>query len=87
MWIVLAVTQSFHFCTLEEYYIGGLFLGPFNGVTDGSAALILIFFATGIAGTDFWAITANLPLLGKMRISQIIAFALLLSQFVACALK
>ena len=64
MWIVLAVTQSFHFCTLEEYYIGGLFLGPFNGVTDGSAALILVFIATGIAGTDFWATTANLPLLG-----------------------
>jgi hypothetical protein len=54
MWVLLGVAQSFHFSTLEEYYIGGLFLGPFNGVTDGSALIISIFMATGIAGNDIW---------------------------------
>lgn len=38
-----AVNQSFHFCTLEEYYIGGLFLGIGNGVTDASVPLIGLF--------------------------------------------
>lgn len=54
LWSLLSVTQSFYFSTLEEYYIGGLFLGPFNGVTDGSAALISIFFFTGVFGNDIW---------------------------------
>jgi ethanolaminephosphotransferase len=54
LWVLLSITQSFHFCTLEEYYIGGLYLGPLNGVTDGSAAVIAVFAATGIAGNEFW---------------------------------
>jgi hypothetical protein len=87
LWIMLAVTQSFHFCTLEEYYIGGLFLGPFNGVTDGSAGIIGIFIATGITGNAFWATQATLPLVGALRVSQIVAMTVLVSQFVACALK
>lgn len=77
--ILLGVTQSFHFCTLEEYYIGGLFLGPFNGVTDGSAAVIAIFLATGIAGNGFWANQTSLPLVGTLTISQVIVMALVAS--------
>ena len=45
---------SFHFCTLEEYYTGGLFLGPFNGVTDGSVGVILLFLLMSLAGNEFW---------------------------------
>jgi len=44
MMAVGAVGQSFYFCTLEEYYIGGLYLGVGNGVTDGSILLISLFF-------------------------------------------
>ena len=45
--------SSFHFSTLEEYYTGGLFLGPGNGVTDGSAIVIFIFTIMGIVGNDW----------------------------------
>ena len=51
---VAAPCASFHFSTLEEYYTGGLFLGPFNGVTDGSAAVYMTFIFMTIAGNDFW---------------------------------
>lgn len=49
---LVAVTQAFHFATLEEYYSGGLYLGVGNGVTDGSVGLIAIFLYCGIAGTE-----------------------------------
>ena len=51
---VAAPCASFHFSTLEEYYTGGLFLGPFNGVTNGSAAVYLIFLIMTCVGNDFW---------------------------------
>lgn len=79
LWVLLAITQSFHFCTLEEYYIGGLFLGPLNGVTDGSALIIAIFLATGIAGNEFWTTQASLPVFGQLTVSQIVVIALLAS--------
>lgn len=44
--------MSFYFSTLEEYYIGGLFLGVGNGVTDGSVALIFLFLFSGYYGND-----------------------------------
>ena len=37
---------------MEEYYIGGLFLGIGNGVTDASVALIGLFIFTGYFGND-----------------------------------
>lgn len=51
---VLAPCASFHFSTLEEYYTGGLFLGPFNGVTDGSLAVILCFLFMSVFGDNYW---------------------------------
>ena len=45
---------SFHFCTLEEYYTGGLFLGPMNGVTDGSVGIIILFLIMGFTGNNIW---------------------------------
>lgn len=44
---------SFHFSTLEEYYTGGLFLGPGNGVSDGSATVIAGFIVMGIYGNEW----------------------------------
>jgi len=74
MWILLGVAQSFHFSTLEEYYIGGLFLGPFNGVTDGSALIISIFLLSGITGNDIWLTQVTLPGMQPMRASYILAW-------------
>ena len=47
---LVAITQSFHFSTLEEYYVGGLFLGVGNGVTDGSGLLIGLIAFSGAVG-------------------------------------
>jgi len=51
---LVAITQSFHFSTLEEYYVGGLFLGVGNGVTDGSGLLIGLIAFSGAVGQEFW---------------------------------
>jgi len=51
---LVAITQSFHFSTLEEYYVGGLFLGVGNGVTDGSVILIGLISFSGAMGQSFW---------------------------------
>jgi len=76
MWTLLGITQSFHFATLEEYYIGGLFLGPFNGVTDGSALIISIFMLSGIVGNDIWLTQVTLPGMLPIRASQIVAWSI-----------
>lgn len=87
MWMLLASTQSFYFCTLEEYYIGGLYLGNFNGVTDGSALLIGIFFATGIFGNEMWLTPIDVPNYGPIALSQLFVYVILISQFLAVANK
>mmetsp|Transcript_777 Transcript_777/g.1387 ORF Transcript_777/g.1387 Transcript_777/m.1387 type:complete len:119 (+) Transcript_777:340-696(+) len=43
---------SFHFSTLEEYYTGGLFLGPLNGISDGSLGIYLLFLSLGFGGNE-----------------------------------
>ena len=51
------VAQSgFHFSTLEEFYTGGLFLGPGNGITDGSVPVLVVFILTGCIGNS-WFLT------------------------------
>ena len=50
----LAVCQAFYFSILEEYYTGGLFLGIFNGVTDGSVVVIGVYIFGGIFGTGIF---------------------------------
>jgi hypothetical protein len=52
--VIFLACASFHFCTLEEYYTGGLFLGDINGITEGSFLIFGIFIAMGIKGNDFW---------------------------------
>ena len=52
----LLTCASFHFSTLEEYYTGGLFLGPLNGISDGSAGVIGLFCVMGVFGNEFWIV-------------------------------
>jgi len=69
MWIYLALTtpqMPFYFTTLEEYYTGGLFLGPCNGVTDGSIVLIAVFLFTAVVGNSWWTSTF---MLGNLELS------------------
>lgn len=56
-----SVAASFHFCTLEEYYVGGLYLGLGNGVTDGSVILVAIFIMQGITSQGFFSNTIDIP--------------------------
>ena len=72
---------SFHFSTLEEYYTGGLFLGPGNGVSDGSAAVISIFIYMGMYGNE-WTQTA-LPFIAKdFKISDACVWFVIISNIV-----
>ena len=46
----LYVTGScfvFYMSTLEEYYVGGMFLGPFNGVSEGFPLFFIIVNTIG----------------------------------------
>jgi len=50
----IGIYTAFHFSTLEEYYVGTLYLPIFNGVSDGSFAIIAGGFITGILGNSVW---------------------------------
>jgi len=47
--------MCFHLATLEEYYLGTLKLPIFNGVSDGSLAIISMLIVTGCVGNTWWA--------------------------------
>lgn len=51
---VSLVCFGFYVSTLEHFYTGSHYIGPGNLVSDGSVALILLFFAMGIWGNDWW---------------------------------
>jgi hypothetical protein len=56
IWTLIFVNLSalnFHVSTLEEYYTGGLFLGKFNAISDGSVPLIALYIYLGIAGNEW----------------------------------
>lgn len=42
----------FHFATLEEYYVGGLFLPCFNAISDGSALYFVTMAVPAIFGNE-----------------------------------
>jgi ethanolaminephosphotransferase len=42
--------MGFYYATLEQYYIGGLFLPIFNGVSDGSVLIIVVETISGFTG-------------------------------------
>lgn len=52
--LLLVAYQSFHFLTLENYYIGELVLGRINGVSEGSFTAILIWLFSAKVGNEFW---------------------------------
>lgn len=54
----VAIYSSFHFATLNEYYCGTLYLPIFNGVSDGSAVIIIILIVTGFIGPELWTTEA-----------------------------
>jgi hypothetical protein len=49
---VIGVTSTFYYTMIEEYYTGGLFLGPFNGVSDGSVVLYTFFIIGAFLGNE-----------------------------------
>ena len=59
-----------------------MFLGPFNGVTDGSGGIIGIFIFMGIVGNDFWVNQA----FGTWRINDIVIASLLVGQIIIIGL-
>ena len=73
-----AAISSFHFSTLEEYYTGGLFLGPGNGISDGSFGVISIFVVLGICGNQ-WVLQPA-PLIG-LKISDSLIYFVAISNF------
>ncbi len=53
--MMIGIYSAFHFTTLEEYYVGTLYLPIGNGVSDGSGAIILFSAMTCFVGNNFWA--------------------------------
>jgi len=43
---------GFHFATLEEYYVGGLFLQIGNAISDGSVLYVILMTITMIVGPE-----------------------------------
>lgn len=87
---LLASTMSFYFSTLEEYYIGGLFLGVGNGVTDGSVLLIFLYLFAGYKGNAVFNEDITIPI-GSSSISFRFNYAfgnvIFFSQIIAVTLK
>jgi hypothetical protein len=45
---------AFLFIVFEEYYKGYFKLGIFNGVSDGSFLIYVLFIFTGFSGNAIW---------------------------------
>src|ERR1700761_8850777 len=87
---LLASTGAFYFATLEEYYTGGLFLGPGNGITDGSVILIALFIYCGVFGTGVFSSNVVFRLQDVeyvYRFSQVFAVGILIWQTLAVLYK
>lgn len=79
--MLIALTMaisSFHFSTLEEYYTGGLFLGPGNGISDGSVGIVGIFIVLGMFGNEW---TQGI-VFGETRLVDVIIFGVTLANLV-----
>ena len=87
LFTLLGPTQSFYFSTLEEYYIGGLFLGVGNGATDGSFPIIALFIYCGMYGNDGFKNDLFLGDGMKVRASHLMGYILIATQIVAVFLK
>jgi hypothetical protein len=58
---------------LEEYYIGGLYLGIFNGVTDGSVLIISVYLYCAICGNSLFINEATISGLSEEEFNLTIA--------------
>ena len=74
--------SSFHWSTLEEYYIGGLFLGPGNGITDGSLGIFLVYIIMGIFGNEWTKSKA----FGGFEWCELFAYGIAIGNFVVILL-
>ena len=86
----MASTGAFYFATMEEYYTGGLFLGPGNGITDGSIVLIGLFVYCGVFGQGVFLKNIIFTYGGieySYRFSHIFAVCILISQTIAVLYK
>ena len=54
--------MPFIFATMEEYYIGGLYLGKINGPIEGVLGFITIQFVGFLFGYEFF----HKPMLGSI---------------------
>lgn len=52
--VILSIVTCFYFQALEEYYTGEIELPLFNGVTDGSAFVVLMFLVMTFFGNNLW---------------------------------
>jgi ethanolaminephosphotransferase len=77
---VLLSCMPFYFATLEEYYVGALYLPVFNGITDGSIPLILINFAVGIMGSEWFTQTVYLPQVGAVPACHLAFYFIVITQ-------
>lgn len=73
---------GFFYATLEQYYIGGLFLPAFNGVSDGAVILIVFELISGFTGIDFHYIYLIGCHIWKMPIYQWVTLGHLVVSFV-----
>lgn len=48
MLFIMGGVATFHFSTLEEYYVGGMHMGPFNCVSDLTFPLMALWFYCGM---------------------------------------
>ncbi|KAG8749470.1 hypothetical protein FRC14_001340, partial [Serendipita sp. 396] len=50
----MAAIANFYLTTWEEYHTGTLYLGVFNGPTEGILLIVGIYFMTAMYGTEVW---------------------------------
>lgn len=86
-----ASNAIFHFCTLEEYYVGGLFLPFGNPISDGSLLYFITMAVPAIMGNDIFVaecFAANFFYEGSPRLTAvdlIIPFSVTVQTFTVIA--
>ena len=85
--MLVTAMAGFHFATIEEYYVGTLYLPPCNAVSDGSVLVIGMFLFSGIIGNDFWVKEVvdgswmNIEGIEELTIGQIVIAVMTLMAF------
>lgn len=80
--LLIALTSTsapFYFATLEEYYVGGLFLPPGNGASDGMPVYIFVCFLSAVMGSESWGVILG----GSFRLSHLICIFIFIGTFIS----